>query len=212
MNMQRCTIYIRLYKRKTIEVKKWVVIGELADIAAPPEVKDRIATMRIFCVPDTTCDGRYIITIMNVIDEILKQYPNADIQSIGDSDTVIEYHHKRIQPKNSIEWLKAIAVCIIIFAGAFSAIMAYNTDISLAEMFITIHRMITGQEVEQPYFLTIPYSIGISVGVVVFFNHLGFRKITEDPTPMQVEMKKYEQDVEDCEIESITDTRRGESS
>lgn len=212
MNMEQCTIYIRLYKRKTIEVEKWVTIGELADIAAPSEVKSKVAGMKIFCVPDTSCDGRYIVTIMNIIDEILKTYPKADIQSIGDPDAVVEYYCKETKPKDPIEWLKVIGVCIIIFAGAFSAIMAYNTDISLPEMFITIHRMITGQEVEQPYFLSIPYSIGICVGVIVFFNHIGFKKITQEPTPMQVEMKKYEQDVEDCEIESITDRRRGEPS
>ncbi|MBQ1274863.1 MAG: stage V sporulation protein AA [Cellulosilyticum sp.] len=210
MDMKQCTIYIRLYKRKTVEVKKWVMIGEIADVLAPGEVKEEVAAMKIFCVPDTTTDGRYIITIMDIIELILKSYPNAEIQSIGDSDSVIEYHKKPIKPKDAIEWLKVIGICIIIFAGAFMAIMAYNTDVSLAKTFITIQRMVTGQEVEKPYLLTIPYSLGISSGVLIFFNHLGFRKITEDPTPMQIEMKKYEQDAEDCEIESITDKRRGE--
>lgn len=210
MDMKQCTIYIRLYKRKTVEVKKWVMIGEIADVLAPGKVKEEVAAMKIFCVPDTTTDGRYIITIMDIIELILKSYPNAEIQSIGDSDSVIEYHKKPIKPKDAIEWLKVIGICIIIFAGAFMAIMAYNTDVSLAKTFITIQRMVTGQEVEKPYLLTIPYSLGISSGVLIFFNHLGFRKITEDPTPMQIEMKKYEQDAEDCEIESITDKRRGE--
>ncbi|MEE1072251.1 MAG: stage V sporulation protein AA [Cellulosilyticum sp.] len=210
MDMKQCTIYIRLYKRKTVEVKNWVMIGEIADVLAPGKVKEEVAAMKIFCVPDTTTDGRYIITIMDIIELILKSYPNAEIQSIGDSDSVIEYHKKPIKPKDAIEWLKVIGICIIIFAGAFMAIMAYNTDVSLAKTFITIQRMVTGQEVEKPYLLTIPYSLGISSGVLIFFNHLGFRKITEDPTPMQIEMKKYEQDAEDCEIESITDKRRGE--
>jgi len=210
MDMQQCTIYIRMYKRKTIEVKKWVTIGEIADVSASGEVKSKVAAMKIFCVPDTQEDGRYIVPIIDVIESILKEYPKADIQSVGDADTVIEYHKKPIKPKDVAEWLKVIGVCIVIFAGAFMAIMAYNTDISLAETFITINRMITGEEVQQPYLLTIPYSLGISVGVLIFFNHLGFRKITQDPTPMQVEMKKYEQDVEDCEIETITDRRRGE--
>lgn len=210
MDMKQCTIYIRLYKRKTVEVKNWVMIGEIADVLAPGEVKEKVANMKMFCVPDTTVNGRYIITIMDIIELILKSYPNAEIQSIGDSDSVIEYHKKPIKPKDAIEWLKVIGICIIIFAGAFMAIMAYNTDVSLAKTFITIQRMVTGQEVEKPYLLTIPYSLGISSGVLIFFNHLGFRKITEDPTPMQIEMKKYEQDAEDCEIESITDKRRGE--
>ena len=210
MDMKQCTIYIRLYKRKTVEVKNWVMIGEIADVLAPGEVKEEVSAMKIFCVPDTTTDGRYIITIMDIIELILKSYPNAEIQSIGDSDSVIEYHKKPIKPKDAIEWLKVIGICIIIFAGAFMAIMAYNTDVSLAKTFITIQRMVTGQEVEKPYLLTIPYSLGISSGVLIFFNHLGFRKITEDPTPMQIDMNKYEQDAEDCEIESITDKRRGE--
>lgn len=210
MDMQQCTIYLRLYKRKTIEVKSWVTLGEVADIAAPSEVKAKVAAMKIFCVPDTTEDGRYIVTIMELVEAILKEYPKADIQSIGDSDAVIEYHKKPIKPKDALEWLKVIGVCIIIFSGAFIAIMTYNTDVSLAKTFVAINRMITGEEVEQPLLLTIPYALGISTGVIVFFNHIGFRKITEDPTPMQVEMKKYEKDAEDCEIETITDRRRGE--
>lgn len=210
MDMQQCTIYIRLYKRKTIEVKKWVTIGEVADVAAPESVQAKVTSMKIFCIPDTGENGRYLLSIMDIVQAILKIYPNADIQSIGDPDAIIEYHKKPIKPKDLLEWIKVIGVCIIIFAGAFIAIMAYNTDISLAKTFIIIHRMVTGQEVDHPYLLTIPYSLGISIGVLVFFNHLGFRKITDDPTPMQIEMKKYEKDAEDCEIETITDRRRGE--
>lgn len=210
MDMQQCTIYIRMYKRKTVEVKQWVTIGEVADILGPEKVKKKVSDIRIFMVPDTSEDGRYVVTIIDIIENILKEYPKADIQSIGDPDVVIEYHKKPIKPKDFFEWIKVIGICIVIFTGAFTAIMTYNTDVSLAETFITINRMITGREVEQPYLLTIPYSFGVASGVLIFFNHLGFRKITEDPTPMQVEMKKYEQDAEDCEIETITDRRRGE--
>lgn len=210
MDMQQCTIYLRAYKRKTVQAQTWVSIGEVADVAAPPEVKARVDAMKVFCVPEPDKNGRYIITIIEMINLIWKQYPKADIQSVGDPDVVIEYHSKPIVQKDAWEWIKVLAVCIIIFAGASIAIMTYNTDTSLGKTFIIINRMLTGEEVEQPFWLTIPYSIGICVGVIVFFNHIGFRKITEDPTPMQVEMKKYEQDAEDCEIETITDRRRGE--
>ena len=39
MDMQQCTVYVRLYKRTTIQVKKHITIGQIADIAAPPQVK-----------------------------------------------------------------------------------------------------------------------------------------------------------------------------
>ena len=212
MDMQQCTIYLRLYKRKTVEHQKWITIKDIADVAAPPDVKARVEAMKIFSVPDLTHKGKYLITIVELINDIWQQYPKADIQSIGDPDVIIEYHPKVTKEKNLIEWLKVIAVCIIIFAGAMVAIMTYNTDTSLGQTFIIINQMMTGEEVEQPFLITIPYSLGITAGVLGFFNHFGRKKITDDPTPMQVEMKKYEKDVEDCEIETITDKRRGEPS
>lgn len=210
MDIQEVTIYLRAYKRKTVEAKNWISIGEVADVAASPEVKVNVETMKIFCVPEPDKKGKYIITIIEIINRIWKEYPKADIQSVGDSDIVIEYQPKPTKPKDAWEWVKVIGVCIIIFAGACIAIMTYNTDTSLGKTFIILNQMFTGETVEQPFLLTIPYSIGITTGIIVFFNHIGFRKITEDPTPMQVEMKKYEMDVEDCEIETITDRRRGE--
>ena len=120
------------------------------------------------------------------------------------------YRPKKPKENPIWEWLKVLAICIIVFSGATIAIMTYNTDTSLGQTFVIINQIFTGVEDTQPMLLTIPYSIGIAVGVVFFFNHIGFKKITDDPTPMQVEMKKYEQDVEDCEIGSITDKRRGE--
>lgn len=210
MDMRQCTLYVRLYKRTTIQVKKSVTIGEIADILGPPDIKSKVETMKIFHIPDTTKNSCYVVPIMKLIQTILKEYPNADVQSVGDPDAVIEYHHQVIKTKDFLEWLKVVIVCIIIFAGAFVCIMAYNTDVSLAKTFVAIHQMITGEEVDQPYFLSVPYSIGISIGVFIFFNHFGHKKITEDPTPMQIEMSTYEEDAEKCEISSITDDRRGE--
>jgi stage V sporulation protein AA len=46
------------------------------------------------------------------------------------------------------------------------------------------------------------YCIGLAVGIIVFFNHIGKKKITSDPTPIQVEMRKYEKDVDTTFIEN----------
>lgn len=212
MDMQQCTIYLRAYKRKTIEASPCVYVKDVADVAAPPEVKARVEAMTAFCIPDRQHKGKYILTIVQLIHLIWQEYPKADIQSVGDPDMVIEYHPKVTKQKDLFEWFKVACICIVVFAGAMIAIMTYNTDTSLGQTFIILNRMMTGEEVDQPFLLTIPYSIGITVGVLTFFNHIGFKKITEDPTPMQVEMKKYEKEVEDCEIETITDKRRGEPS
>lgn len=210
MDMQKHTVYVRAYKRTTIEAEKQVKIGDVADVAAPPIVKATIDNMQIYTIPDTHQKGKFVITIIDIINKIWSNYPNADIQSVGDPDVVIEYHPKVSKPNSIWEWCKAIAVAIIIFAGATVAIMTYNTDTSLGKTFIIINRILTGKEVDAPNLITIPYAIGIATGVIFFFNHLGRKKITEDPSPMQVEIAMYERDAEDTEIENLTDKRRGE--
>ena len=39
------------------------------------------------------------------------------------------------------------------------------------------------------------YSIGLGVGIIIFYNHFGPKKLTKDPTPIEVEMRKYERDI-----------------
>ena len=57
--------------------------------------------------------------------------------------------------------------------------------------------------------LEICYSIGLAIGITVFFNHVGKKKITPDPTPMQVEMRKYEMDIDTAFIKNAE--RKGHS-
>ena len=43
--------------------------------------------------------------------------------------------------------------------------------------------------------------VGVILGVLFFFNHFGHRKLTADPTPMQIQMRLYEDNVNTTIIE-----------
>jgi len=43
--------------------------------------------------------------------------------------------------------------------------------------------------------------VGIAVGIIIFYNHLGGKRITKDPTPIEVQMRLYEDDVNTTLIE-----------
>ena len=79
--------------------------------------------------------------------------------------------------------------------------MTFNTDVDTAGLFMKVYDQITGRVSNGKTILELSYSIGIGLGVVCFFNHCGGRKITEDPTPMEVEMRVYEDDVNKTLIE-----------
>ena len=44
--------------------------------------------------------------------------------------------------------------------------------------------------------LEVSYSVGLAAGIIIFFNHVGGRRITKDPTPIEVAMRNYEEDVD----------------
>jgi stage V sporulation protein AA len=91
---------------------------------------------------------------------------------------------------------------VLVFFGASFTIMSFNNDIGITELFGRFYYQVMGTESSGMTELEVSYCIGISIGIIVFFNHFGRKKITPDPTPIQVEMRKYEQDVDTTFIEN----------
>ena len=80
--------------------------------------------------------------------------------------------------------------------------MAFHNDIGIVDLFAQIYTQVIGYEPESIGGLEIGYSLGLAAGILIFFNHFSLKKRENDPTPLQVEVSKYEQDVEDT-IERI---------
>lgn len=92
--------------------------------------------------------------------------------------------------------LKTAAVCIIIFLGAAFTIIAFHNDIGITDVFSRFYEQVTGEAKPDVSVLEIFYSVGLAAGNLVFFNHVGRKKLTHDLTPIQVQMRKYEKDVD----------------
>ena len=50
--------------------------------------------------------------------------------------------------------------------------------------------------------MELSYSVGLSVGVILFFNNWGKRKKVKDPTPIQMSMRNYEEEIYKTIIEN----------
>ncbi len=102
------------------------------------------------------------------------------------------------------------------FFGSALTIMNFHADVSMQEVQIRIVEMITGRRDEHPYLFQVAYSIGIGFGMAVFFNHLFKKKWNEEPTPLEVEMFLYQQNVDQYvviqETERMHDQEHGEMS
>ena len=70
-----------------------------------------------------------------------------------------------------------------------------------------LYFQLTGIRTEGYTILEIFYSLGIGIGVLFFFNHFGHGKPSKDPSPIEVQMRTYEEDVDKT---LIAENNRGE--
>lgn len=177
----------------------------LQDIArlscSDSKILNRLRVMPVINLkPDAP--GRYVMSVMDLVDKIQQKEPDLTVTPLGEADFILTYEKPGSQ--NLIfRWLKIALVCLITFFGAAFSIMTFNADVDVEKLFQQIYFQVTGQNSSGFTPLEIAYSAGLGLGILFFFNHFGHRKITADPTPMQVQMRKYEDDVNTTITENI---------
>lgn len=149
-----------------------------------------------------------VFSVLKIIELIHEEYPNVDISNEGESDFIVEYIPNPRKPK-LLNAIKTAVLCVIIFFGSAFTIMAFNNDIGVTEVFSKFYFQVMGTAPEGVTELEICYCIGLGLGILIFFNHVGKKKITHDPTPIQVEMRKYETDIDTTFIDNAG--RKGHS-
>jgi len=127
---------------------------------------------------------------------------------MGEQDFIIDYQkEKKFSP--FWQWAKTIFVCCICLFGAAFAIMTFNNDSSATAIFKQIYFMVMGTESDGFTIVEVSYSLGLALGVILFFNHFAAIKINTDPTPLEVEMRLYEDNVNKTVIQNAGRKEKG---
>lgn len=198
------TLYLKM--EQGIETKKSsVTIGDVARMeCTEPTIVNRLKTEKLFSM-DAGKNSRRVVSVLFVIQKIHEVYPELEVQNLGEPDFVISYHPQK--QSRLMEKLKIAFVCAMSFFGSMFAMMTFNEDVSTHDSFVKIYEWVMGYRPSGVTILEITYSIGVSVGIIVFFNHIGKKYLTDDPSPVEVEMTGYEQQVNQSLIKQVG--RRG---
>ena len=192
-------LYIQTEKNVEVHQPE-VYLQDVAKLSCSnPHVLNRNKVRKVFTIPEDK-PGRYIVSAMELIRAVQEKEQTVDVTHIGEANFVVTYEtekHKHVL----YSWLKTALVCIITFFGGAFSIMTFNADTGMSGLFFQIYKQLTGEISTGKTILEFTYSLGIGIGVIFFFNHFGQGKITQDPTPMQVQMRVYEDDVDKTLIE-----------
>ena len=192
-------LYLKIGKNTQVNSKD-VRLGDVAEMeCANRDIVNKLKTVKLLQIPDDK-HNRQVVSVMKVMELILKEYPSLQIDNIGETDFVVTYKVKKNIPKVYI-FFKVALICAILFFGAAFSIMAFNEDAGVTDMFKKFYQLITGMESDGFTVIEFSYSLGLSVGIIVFYNHFGKAKITKDPTPIEVEMRTYEDEINTVLVE-----------
>lgn len=178
-----------------------VYLREIAQInCSTKPIENKVKTLRL---PTDVIKGpgRYVFSVLDVIETIQKEYPSLEINNLGEADFIITVE-KQNQLSDFWSWVKTAAVCVLAFFGAAFSIMAFNNDIGITTMFGQLYETFTGMKSDGFTVLEISYSIGVGLGILIFFHHFAKKKGGTDPTPLEVEMRTYEDEIDTTLIES----------
>ena len=203
MSSVKGTLYLKIEENVVLE-KADVTIKDVAKI----QLEDKVAKGRINLIrlhqfdPFVKGKNKQVMTfsILKVIELIQKEYPQISIVNLGESDFIVHYVRKQENPL--WQFVKVCLISIIIFFGAAFMIITFNREIAITLVLDFVYGQLTGIVPKSATILDISFCIGLPIGVLVFYNHFGRKKLTDDPTPIQVAMRKYEQDVDKTYIEN----------
>lgn len=188
------TLYIQTDKNMKV-TSEHIYLQDIAQLSSNnPSVLNRCKVLKVMTLPKGKY-GRYTASAMDLINLVQQKEEKVDVTHVGEPEFIFTYENPA--KKNQIlSWIKTGFVCLVTFFGTMFSIMTFNNDVDIPNLFEKIYRQFTGEVSNGFTVLEITYSIGIGVGVVFFFNHFGHWKLTQDPTPMEVEMRTYEDEVD----------------
>ena len=194
------TVYLKLNQITEIH-RKDVALKDVAEVYCEDKnIQNKCSAMKVKHITGDR-KHRYVMSALEVIEKLEQLDSAIQVNNVGEVDFIIAYQPPT-PPMYAWQWAKTLFVCAVCFCGAAFAIMTFNNDANVTDVFSKIYGTVMGQEPGGPSILEFSYSLGLAAGILVFFNHFASWKLTADPTPIEVEMRLYEESVNKAVIQN----------
>lgn len=181
--------------RVLAQLDEKVFLMDLAQVIAPESVIPELKNLMVHQV--TVKDKNIvIIDVMKIIQLISNLIEDVEVQTIGPAQTIIEV----VLKKKQMSYPLFLLIWFLLFFGSAMAIMNFHDDVSMQSVQEKLFTIVTGRVDPKPWLFQIPYSIGLGLGMILFFNHVFQKRINEEPSPLEVEMFNYQMDIDNYVI------------
>jgi stage V sporulation protein AA len=171
-------VFLRPRPLVTVEPGEDVRLGRVADVVGDaPGLAD-------VPVGKGPAPGRYqVLPLPELVRTAAEAAPAADIRVLGAEDVVLR---GRREPSR-FAVLLAGAAWLLLLVGAAATLLNFHADVNMPAAHRELYRLLTGRTVQHPLLLEIPYSLGVGMGILLFFRPRG-----GEPGPLELETARYE--------------------
>jgi stage V sporulation protein AA len=186
------TVFIKLRHRVQVKPNAAITVGDVAQVMATDSgMAKQLQTIPLYQIQPSD-KNIVIIDVMKVVRAVLQADRSLDVQTVGPSQTIIEV----VYEKRRFSTAYFLLIWLLLFVGSAMTIMNFHEDVSMQQVHQHLYEIITGKKVDKPLLLQIPYSLGLGIGMILFFNYVFRKRINEEPSPLEVEMFNYQQSID----------------
>lgn len=184
-------VYLRMKKTIAISKMKEIHLKDIAYLSTSSTSKKKLEDVPIYRI---TKKDKNIVIIDSflIIDYLIHTFSEIEVQLIGPTQTIIRINKSKKAPSIFI----VVFIWLLLFIGTAMTIMNFHYDVSMQEVQQKLHYLLTGEHNDYPLWIQIPYSLGLGMGTLLFFNHWFNKRFNEEPSPLEVEIYNYQQDLD----------------
>ncbi|WP_096270510.1 stage V sporulation protein AA [Paucisalibacillus globulus] len=186
-------VYLRLKRKLEIQNLMELKLKDIALISSHSnEIVHELENIKLYRVTEKDKE-LIVLDSFLIIKHLAQNYPNIEIQLLGPEQTIVKINKNKKSPSILI----MAFVWILLFIGTAMTIINFHYDVSMQEVQQKLHFLLTGEENEFPLWIQIPYSFGLGIGMILFFNHWFNKRFNEEPSPLEVEIYNYQKSLDD---------------
>ncbi|MFZ5973818.1 MAG: hypothetical protein ACOYU3_00220 [Bacillota bacterium] len=130
------------------------------------------------------------VQVVQALTQVLPQGTN--IQMIGEQKCMVQGIPAK-RKKRPFAVLAVVVIAMLLFFGGALTLMNFHADVDMPRVHAMISTLITGDGNTSALWISIPYSIGIGLGVL-FFTGIGKKRT--NPNLFELEEQEYRDKVE----------------
>src|SRR5699024_4424060 len=185
-------IYVKIKKNIQVSDQKLIKVKDVILPVDQEKIPLALGDIPLYKISEKDQEN-LVIDYFLIVRILSKYFPELHFKLIGEPYSIIKIKKKR----NRKSFLLTSLIWILLFIGTAMTIMNFHYDVSMQEVQQKLYFLMTGKEEEFLLFIQIPYSLGLGLGMLLFFNHWFKKKFTDEPSPLDVELHNYQKDIDD---------------